>query len=51
MTIERPVVNLHLVLCFIAIIVGVLVFAKVLDVNLDQGIGLVIVTLGVLFAL
>jgi len=48
---ERPAVNLHLVLCVIAIIIGVLVFANVLHVNLHQGVGLVIVTLGILLAL
>lgn len=51
MTIERPAVNVHLVLCVVAIIVGVLVFANVFHVNLHQGIGLVLVALGVLLAL
>ena len=48
---ERPVVNLHLVLCIVAIIVGVLVFANVLHVNAHEGFGLVLVALGVLLAL
>ena len=48
---ERPVVNLHLVLCIAAIILGVLVFANVLHVNLHEGVGLILATLGVLLAL
>lgn len=48
---ERPVVNLHLMLCIAAIIIGVLIFASVLHVNLHQGVGVILVTLGILLAL
>lgn len=53
MTIQRPTIdfNLHAILCIITIILGVLVFAKVVDVNLDQGVGLILAALGVLLLL
>jgi hypothetical protein len=44
-------VNLHLVLCIVAIILGVLVFANVLHVNQHEGVGLILATLGILLAL
>jgi len=49
--VERPVVNLHLVLCIVAIILGVLVFANVLHVNAHEGVGLILATIGILLAL
>jgi hypothetical protein len=41
----------HLALCIVALIIGVLVFANVLHVNLHQGIGLTISVIAILLAL
>jgi len=52
MTVARPAVNLHLVLCIVAIIVGVLIYANVIHVaSLHAAVGVLLVALGVLLAL
>ena len=51
MTIERPVISLHLLLCVVALIIGVAVFFGGIDVNHQHGFGLVIAIVAILFAL
>lgn len=51
MTIQRPVLNVHLVLCLIALIIGVAVFFNGIHVNQHEGFGLVIAILAILLAL
>lgn len=54
MTVERPtrpVLGLHLLLCVVALIVGLLVFGNVFHVNLHEGVGLIIAVVAILLAL
>lgn len=54
MTIERPAtpaVTLHLILCVVALILGVLIFANVIHVQPHQSTGLIVSVVAILLAL